>query len=75
MVNPSTPDREADLLIATADDDTFATDAAGVGAGDVVLGGGGVDTLALVGGAGAFHLTSPARLLASSVPRSPMSSI
>jgi hypothetical protein len=73
MVNPSTPDREADLLIATADDDTFATDAAGVGAGDVVLGG--VDTLALVGGAGAFNLTSPARLLASSVPRSPMSSI
>jgi hypothetical protein len=73
MVDPSTPDREADLLIATADDDTFATDAAGVGAGDVVLGG--VDTLALVGGAGAFNLTSPARLLASSVPRSPMSSI
>jgi len=34
-----------------------------VGAGDVVLGGGGVDTLALVGGAGAFNLTSPARLL------------
>jgi serralysin len=64
--DPSTPDREADLLIGTADDDTFATDAAGVGAGDVVLGGGGVDTLALVGG-GAFNPTSPARLLGPEV--------
>ena len=32
-----------------------------------MLGGGGVDTLALVGGAGAFNLTSPARLLGPEV--------
>ncbi|MEE1613044.1 hypothetical protein [Microvirga sp. CF3016] len=52
--DPSTPQLDADLLIGTAQDDTFATDGSGLSAGDIIIGREGIDTLFLLGGQGVF---------------------